>query len=278
MSGVKLSELIERYEVREAALPEKIANPTQADEYSIITQSRLNLDVRTDDPAFLCDFSLEVETSNVPRLRRYRCSPTKYCRNYPHLLIQIVNLCQIRLKLTKPRTITAPEMAQMAVEEPTWVECGKHMIVGAIEIESHDEKNCRGRTHTFEISNYTTKTLRSLVEREVADGRAVKTNEIPSYTNLPGTDYDKQVVGNHVDHDVTPETSVYHGLRAKHLQSYLYEFVVHFNRRLHPNAGLESLHNLTIQSKSMTYKIVIGSEQRVQAGSLDLRKLLNVQS
>ena len=282
MSGVIFPELLERYEVREAALHEKIANPTQADEYSIITQSRLNLDVRTDDPAFLCDFSLEVEINNIPRLRCNRCNSTKYFGNFPQWLIQIVILCQNRLKFTKPRTVTALELTRLALGEPTWVKCGvccgEHKIVGAVKFEHRGERNCRGRTRISEFPRYNTKTLRSLVEREVANGSVVKTDEIPSYTNLPETDHDKQVVGKLVAHDVIPETSVYHGLRAKHLQSYLDEFVVHFNRRVHPSAGLESQLNMVMKSRPMTYKMVIASEQRAQAFSLDLRKPLNVQS
>ena len=57
------------------------------------------------------------------------------------------------------------------------------------------------------------------------------------------------------------EIGVYHGLRAKHLQSCLDEFVFRFNRRLHRYAGLKSLLNLAMKSKPMTYEMLIESEQ-----------------
>ena len=146
------------------------------------------------------------------------------------------------------------------------------MIAGAVETETRDGNSYPGRIRLSEISDYTAQTLRSFVESEVTDGSTVKTDGLPSYNNLPGTDHDKQVVRNQVAHIVVPwihrifsnlkawEIGVYHGLRAKHLQSYLDEFVFRFNRRRNRHAGLRSLLNLAMKSKPMTYKMLIGSE------------------
>ena len=81
---------------------------------------------------------------------------------------------------------------------------GKFMIAGAVETETRDEKSYPGRIRLSEISNYTAQTLRSFVESEVAGGSVVKTDGLPSYNNLPGTDHDKQVVGNQLAHIVLP--------------------------------------------------------------------------
>ena len=45
------------------------------------------------------------------------------------------------------------------------------------------------------------------------------------------------------------EIGVYRGLRAKHLQSYLDEFIFRFHRRRNRHAGLRSLLNLAMKSK-----------------------------
>ena len=149
---------------------------------------------------------------------------------------------------------------------------GRLMIAGSVETETRDGNSYPGRIRLSEISDYTAQTLRSFVESEVTDGSTVKTDGLPSYNNLPGTEHDKQVVGNQLAHIVIPwihrifsnlkawEIGVYHGLRAKHLQPYLDEFVFRFNRRRNRLAGLRSLLNLAMKSKSMTYKMLISSE------------------
>ena len=149
---------------------------------------------------------------------------------------------------------------------------GKLMIAGAVEVESRDGKTYPGRIRLSEIPDYTTETLHDFVESEVSDGSTVKTDGLQSYNNLVGTDHDKQVVGKQLAHKVLPwihrifanlkawEIGVYHGLRAKHLQSYLDEFVFRFNRRRNRHAGLKSLLNLVMKSKPMTYNMLTGSE------------------
>jgi hypothetical protein len=54
-----------------------------------------------------------------------------------------------------------------------------------------------------------------------------------------------------------PGRSVYHGLRRKHLQSYLDEFVFRFNRRRTRHAAWRSLLNIAAACKTTTYKMLI---------------------
>jgi len=54
---------------------------------------------------------------------------------------------------------------------------------------------------------------------------------------------------------------VYHGLRPKHLQSYLDEFVFRFNRRFRPQAGFRSLIRISMAKPPVTYKMLIQQEQ-----------------
>ena len=53
---------------------------------------------------------------------------------------------------------------------------------------------------------------------------------------------------------------VNHGLRAKHLQSYLDEFVFRFNRRRTRHAAFRSLLGLASNAKPVTYKMLIAPE------------------
>ena len=146
------------------------------------------------------------------------------------------------------------------------------MIAGAVEVESRDGKTYPGRIRLSGISDYTTETLHDFVESEVACGSTIKSDGLPSYNNLAGRNHYKEVVGNQLAHKVLPwfhrifsnfkawEIGVYHGLRAKHLQSYLDEFVFRFNRRRNRHAGLKPLLNLVMKSKPTTYNMLIVSK------------------
>jgi hypothetical protein len=50
---------------------------------------------------------------------------------------------------------------------------------------------------------------------------------------------------------------VYHGLRQKHLQTYLDEFVFRFNRRRTPAAAFERLLGLTATLQPASYQMLI---------------------
>ena len=78
------------------------------------------------------------------------------------------------------------------------------MIAGAVEVESRDGKTYPGRIRLSGIPDYTTETLHDFVKSEVADGSTVKTDGLPSYNNVVGTDHDKQVVGKQLAHKVLP--------------------------------------------------------------------------
>ena len=146
---------------------------------------------------------------------------------------------------------------------------GKLMIAGAVEVKNHDGESYPGRIRLSEIPDCTTETLHDFVENEVAYGSTIKTDGLPFYNNLVGKNHYKQVVGNQLAHNLLPwihrifsnfkawEIGVYHGLRAKHLQSYLDEFVFRFDQRRNRHSGLKSLLNLVMKSKPMTYNMLI---------------------
>ena len=53
---------------------------------------------------------------------------------------------------------------------------------------------------------------------------------------------------------------VYHGLRRKHLQAYLDEFVFRFNRRKTRHAAFRSLFRLATNAEPLTYSMLIEPE------------------
>ena len=53
---------------------------------------------------------------------------------------------------------------------------------------------------------------------------------------------------------------VYHGLRRKHLQSYLDEFVFRFNRRRTRHAAFRSLLSIGLITKPITYEMLVRPE------------------
>ena len=55
---------------------------------------------------------------------------------------------------------------------------------------------------------------------------------------------------------------VYHGLRRKHLRSYLDEFVFRFNRRHTRSAAFRSLLRIAIARKPATYNMLIKPEAK----------------
>ena len=99
-----------------------------------------------------------------------------------------------------------------------------------------------------------------------------KTDGWPGYAGIPADRHDVHVVGKTPAHLVLPwihqifsnlkgwARGVYHGLRRKHLQAYLDEFVFRFNRRKTRNAAFRSLLTLALKAKPMTYNMLIKPE------------------
>ena len=102
--------------------------------------------------------------------------------------------------------------------------------------------------------------------------RSVKTDGWAAYPGAPNVAHDPHVVGNMAAHIVLPwihrvfsnlktwALGVYHGLRRKHLQSYLDEFVFRFNRRRTRNAAFRSLLSIGLITKPITYEMLIRPE------------------
>jgi hypothetical protein len=111
---------------------------------------------------------------------------------------------------------------------------------------------------------------RSADGKMLVAGAIAKTDGWPAYQGAPGVSQQPHVVGPMAAHIVLPWThrvfanlkrwvlGVYHGLREKHLQSYLDEFAFRFNcRRRTRYAAFRSLLAIGVAGKTTTYKMLI---------------------
>ena len=132
----------------------------------------------------------------------------------------------------------------------------------------------RARPHSprNKIQDFSAASLHGFVAANLAQGATIKTDGWAAYPGAPNVAHDPHVVGNMAAHIVLPwihrvfsnlktwALGVYHGLRRKHLQSYLDEFVFRFNRRRTRNAAFRSLLSIGLITKPITYEMLIRPE------------------
>jgi hypothetical protein len=145
---------------------------------------------------------------------------------------------------------------------------GKMLVAAAVEV--HDSGP--GRLRLAPITDFSATSLHAFVKANVEAGATAKTDGWSAYTGAPGVNHDPHIVGPMAAHIVLPWThrifanlktwalGVYHGLRRKHLQSYLDEFVFRFNRRRTRHAAFRSLLSIAVAIKPATYKMLIRPE------------------
>jgi hypothetical protein len=104
----------------------------------------------------------------------------------------------------------------------------------------------------------------------IASGSTVVSDGWSGYAALKDVKHDPKVVGPMAAHLVLPwihrvfanakrwSLGVYHGLRQRHLQAYLDEFVFRFNRRRTPAAAFERLLGLAATLQPASYQMLIG--------------------
>src|ERR671920_1024101 len=142
---------------------------------------------------------------------------------------------------------------------------GKLLIAGAVEIKG----KAPGRVRLAVIEDYSATTLSAVVAAAIAGGSTVVSDGWSGYATLKDVKHDPKVVGPMAAHLVLPwihrvfanakrwGLGVYHGLRPKHLQTYLDEFVFRFNRRRTPAAAFERLLGLTATLQPASYQMLI---------------------
>src|SRR4051812_31223010 len=143
---------------------------------------------------------------------------------------------------------------------------GKLLLAGAVEIKGEGP----GRIRLAVIDDYSAVALGAFVAAVIAAGSTVVSDGWPGYARLKEVKHDPKVVGDVPAHLVLPwvhrvfanakrwALGVYHGLRPKHLQAYLDEFVFRFDRRRTPAAAFERLLGLSLSLEPATYNILVG--------------------
>ena len=149
---------------------------------------------------------------------------------------------------------------------------GKMLVVGAVEIE--DGGSGPGRIRLGEVSDYSADSLHPFIAQNLAAGATAKTDGWSAYPGAPGVRHDPRVIGKIAAHVVLPwvhrifsnlkvwALGVYHGLRRRHLQSYLDEFVFRFNRRRTRHAAFRSLLGIAADHPPLTYQMLISPEAK----------------
>ena len=147
---------------------------------------------------------------------------------------------------------------------------GKLLLIGAVEIVSgkHD-KLTLGRMRLAPIADFARTSLHAFIAANTAPGSTVKTDGLAAYLGAPDVTHQPHIVGAMAAHIVLPgihrvfsnlktwALGVYHGLRRKHLNAYLDEFVFRFNRRHTRHASFASLLGIAMAIKPTTYKEII---------------------
>ena len=142
---------------------------------------------------------------------------------------------------------------------------GELLLAGAVEIRGKGP----GRIRLAVIDDYSAVALGAFVAAVIAVGGTVVSDGWPGYKKLKDVKHDPRVVGDAPAHLVLPwihrvfanakrwALGVYHGLREKHLQAYLDEFVFRFNRRRTPHAAFDRLLGLGLTLEPATYQMLV---------------------
>jgi transposase-like protein len=145
---------------------------------------------------------------------------------------------------------------------------GKMLVAAAVEV--HDGRP--GRVRLAAIEDFSAASLHAFIKADVEAGATAKTDGWSSYTGAPGVTHDPHVVGPMAEHIRLPWThrvfanlkiwalGVYRGLRCKHLQPYLDEFVFRFNRCRTRHAAFLSPLGIALVVKPTPYNMLITPE------------------
>ena len=142
---------------------------------------------------------------------------------------------------------------------------GKLLIAGAVGIKGGGP----GRVRLAAIGDYSGESLGGFAAAAIAGGSTVVSDGWSGYATLEDVKHDPKVVGPMAAHAVLPWVhrvfadakrwglGVYHGLRRRHPQAYLDEFVLRFNRRHTPAAAFERLLGLAVGLQPTSYEMLI---------------------
>jgi transposase-like protein len=155
---------------------------------------------------------------------------------------------------------------------------GKILVIGAVEVIERDTNEAKprrkhakyldtrsGRIRLAMIADSSAASIAAFVKANVKRGTTLLTDGHKSFPGLKGYRHDPHVVGKMAAHIVLPwihrafslmkrwSLGTYHGLRRKHVDTYLNEFVFRYNRRFYRHVSFETLLGLVADKKPTSY-------------------------
>jgi transposase-like protein/DNA-directed RNA polymerase subunit RPC12/RpoP len=162
---------------------------------------------------------------------------------------------------------------------------GKIIIAGAVEVVDRATNRAKplklsakyldtrsGRVRLTVIANNSAASLHAFVRANVKPGTTLLTDGHSSYPGLSDYRHDPRTVGKMAGHVSLPwihrvfslmkrwGLGTYHGLRRKHLDTYLNEFVFRYNRRFYRHVSFETLLGLAAHGEPADYWTIIGRQ------------------
>lgn len=142
---------------------------------------------------------------------------------------------------------------------------GKLLVAGAVEVQDLR----LGRIRLSTVPDDSVASLHAFLAASTAPGAAAQVVGAAGYTGDPGISDDPHVIDATDAYKSRPRVhrifsdlkvwalSVYYGLRRKHLQSYLDEFVYRFNRRRNRHAAFPDLLGLAAAHRPVIYDMLV---------------------
>ena len=179
---------------------------------------------------------------------------------------------------------------------------GKILVIGAVEVIDRDSNQAKprrkhakyldtrsGRLRLAVIADNSAASIEAFVRANVKPGTTLLTDGHASYPGLSGFRHDPRVVGAMAGHVVLPWShrafsllkrwalGTYHGLRRKHVATYLNEFVFRYNRRFYRHVSFEALLGLATHHEPTGYWDIIKRDNpRKSAGRPSAPRLLHI--
>src|SRR6195256_3921816 len=174
---------------------------------------------------------------------------------------------------------------------------GKILIAGAVEVIDRDTNEAKpqckgakyldtrsGRIRLAMIADNSAASIEAFVRANVKPGATLLTDGHASYPGLTDYRHDPRVVGKMAAHVVLPwihrvfalmkrwGLGTYHGLRRKHVDTYLNEFVFRYNRRFYRHVSFETMLGTAAPHEPASYWDVIG-RANPRKGDVALRRV-----
>ncbi len=165
------------------------------------------------------------------------------------------------------------------------VKSGKILIAGAVEVIDRGTNQAKprrkrakyldtrsGRIRLAAIPDNSAASIEAFVRANVKPGTTLLTDGHRSYPGLTDYRHDPRTVGKMAGHVVLPwihrvfslmkrwGLGTYHGLRRKHVDTYLNEFVFRYNRRFYRHVSFETMLGLASHHHPTSYWDIVGRD------------------